>query len=99
MAESNSTSILKTTWKYVFINVDGFVGLNQIHPKVVKFIKVKSKDEHPDSFRKKMTTNHRSKNVILHQTQRSPEEDTLAFFVKKDNRPVQVQNCLHPQDQ
>ena len=47
----------KTTWKQVFSTGDDVVGLNTIHPQVVKLLCAKSKDELTDSEQKDMIGN------------------------------------------
>ena len=42
----------KTTWKQVFSTGDDVVGLNTIHPQVVKLLSAESKDELTDSAQK-----------------------------------------------
>ena len=47
----------KTTWKQVFSTGDDVVGLNTIHPQVVKLLSAESKDELTDSEQKDMIGN------------------------------------------
>ena len=44
----------KSTWKEVFTNGDDVVGLNLIHPQVVKLFDINSKDDLTESARKDM---------------------------------------------
>ena len=45
---------LQTTWKASFANDNNVVGLNLIHPEVIKLLKVNSKDELSESARKEV---------------------------------------------
>ena len=46
--------ILQTTWKASFTNGDDVIGLNSIHPDVIKLLQVNSKDELSESARKEV---------------------------------------------
>ena len=52
MTTVTNTPVLQTTWKDNFTNGDDVVGLNLIHPQVVKLLQVTSKDELSESARK-----------------------------------------------
>ena len=45
---------LQTTWKASFANGNDVVGLNLIHPEVIKLLKVNSKDELSESAQKEV---------------------------------------------
>ena len=45
---------LQITWKASFANGDDVVGLNLIHPEVIKLLQVSSKDELSESVRKEV---------------------------------------------
>ena len=48
------TPSLQTTWKASFANGDDVVGLNLIHPEVIKLLKVNSKDKLSESAQKEV---------------------------------------------
>ena len=52
MTSITNTPTLQTIWKDTFTNGDDVVGLNLIHPEVIKLLQVTSKDELSESARK-----------------------------------------------
>ena len=53
----NPTPNSKSTWKQVFSTGDDVVGLNSIHPQVVKLLRAESKDKLTDSEQTDMIGN------------------------------------------